>query len=113
MSHWRIVPLSFIETSVFSRLRERYLDDEQLRLLQASLLAMPDAGSVIRGSGGLRKVRWTSRGIGKRGGLRVIYYHHHLTNRTLLMTVYRKPEVTNLSTSDIESLRRLVNEIER
>jgi len=113
MSHWRIVPLSFIETSVFSRFRERYLDDEQLRLLQTSLLAMPDAGTVIRGSGGLRKFRWTARGIGKRGGLRVIYYHHHLTNRILLMTVYRKSEVTNLSKSDVESLRRLVDDIEQ
>lgn len=61
-------------TLTFERIRERYLDDEQYQLLQAALMANPEAGSFIPGSGGLRKVRWAVDGKGKSGGLRVIYY---------------------------------------
>lgn len=64
----------FVEAPTFDRLRERYLDDDEYRLLQAALMAQPTAGDVIRGSGGIRKVRWAAEGTGKRGGLRVIYY---------------------------------------
>lgn len=71
--HWRIVPLSFVEARAFSKIRERYLDDEQIRLLQAALMTSPVAGRVIRGSGGLRKLRWGSDGRGRRGGLRIVY----------------------------------------
>ena len=65
--------LIFIETPVFERYRDSHFDDDQYRLLQAVLMARPDAGDLIRGSGGVRKVRWAVEGRGKRGGLRVIY----------------------------------------
>jgi hypothetical protein len=64
----------FIEAPTFERIRERYFDDDQYRLLQATLTAEPESGDLIRGSGGIRKVRWAAQGTGKRGGLRVIYY---------------------------------------
>lgn len=64
----------FVETSLFSRLLGDYLTDEDYRRLQNHLVAHPDAGKVIRASGGMRKVRWQSGGKGKSGGLRVIYY---------------------------------------
>lgn len=65
----------FIELPAFSRYREDYLDDDDYRKLQAELLARPTSGSVIKGTGGLRKLRFGSskRGKGKRGGIRVIY----------------------------------------
>jgi hypothetical protein len=65
----------FIELPVFAKYRPEYLDDEGFRDLQNSLMANPEAGDVIEGTGGLRKIRQPDprRGKGKRGGLRVIY----------------------------------------
>ena len=64
----------FIETSVFTREIKDLLPDEEYRMLQTALMFRPDAGDIIRGGGGLRKVRWNLPGRGKRGALRVIYY---------------------------------------
>ena len=110
---WRILSMSFVETSLFSRLREHYLDDEQFSLLQASLITAPDAGQVIRGSGGIRKIRWAMDGAGKRGGLRILYYRRRSSSRIYLMTLYRKSEVTDLSKAELQALKILVSEIDR
>jgi mRNA-degrading endonuclease RelE of RelBE toxin-antitoxin system len=66
--------MRFVETPVFTTAIRRHLDDDQYRQLQIALMLRPEQGPVIRGSGGLRKVRWATTGSGKRGGLRVIYY---------------------------------------
>jgi len=65
----------FVELPPFARHRGDYLDDESFTLLQDYLMQRPDAGDVIKGTGGLRKLRFADRrrGKGKRGGLRVIY----------------------------------------
>jgi hypothetical protein len=54
-------------------MRAHYLDDEEYGELQQFLMQAPEAGSVVPGSGGVRKLRWRREGAGKRGGLRVIY----------------------------------------
>lgn len=64
----------FIETPIFTKLVIELLSDDSYAELQQMLLLRPDAGDVIPGSGGLRKVRWRIAGQGKRGGLRIIYY---------------------------------------
>src|SRR5260221_6625581 len=66
------VRLTFCETSVFTRQITGLLLDDELNALQWVLMAQPDRGDLIRGSGGLRKIRWAGSGRGKRGGLRVI-----------------------------------------
>ena len=63
----------FIESKIFEKLREKYLDDETYRQLQFFLIEQPSTGDVIQGTGGLRKIRWFGRGKGKRGGVRTIY----------------------------------------
>ena len=63
---------SFIETSLFTRLVRQYLSDQEYGELQSHLIEYPDAGAVIRGAGGVRKLRWAAAGRGKRGGYRVI-----------------------------------------
>jgi mRNA-degrading endonuclease RelE of RelBE toxin-antitoxin system len=64
----------FVETPTFTRRVLQLLDDEGYGRLQAHLAKHPDAGDIIRSSGGLRKIRWAAKGHGKRGGVRVIYY---------------------------------------
>lgn len=67
-------PMLFIETSIFTKEIQYLLPDDNYRILQTALMLRPDAGSLIKGSGGLRKIRWNLPGAGKRGSLRVIYY---------------------------------------
>ncbi|MFO1393633.1 MAG: hypothetical protein U1F09_07745 [Steroidobacteraceae bacterium] len=63
---------SFIETRLFTRLVLEYLDDDEYRALQQTLIQQPEAGPVIPGTGGVRKLRWAAQGRGKRGGYRII-----------------------------------------
>jgi mRNA-degrading endonuclease RelE of RelBE toxin-antitoxin system len=65
---------SFIETKLFTKLVVEYLSDERYSELQAELISNPSIGAVIRGSGGVRKVRWAAAGRGKSGGYRIVYY---------------------------------------
>ena len=64
----------FIETPIFTREIRTLMSDEDYYQLQQALVMRPEAGKIITGSHGLRKLRWSLPGIGKRGGLRVIYY---------------------------------------
>lgn len=80
----------FIETKLFSRLAEDHLSDDEYRALQQTLIANPETGDLIRGSGGLRKLRWPGTGHGKRGGLRIIYYLRTRLGEIWLLTLYPK-----------------------
>jgi hypothetical protein len=102
----------FVETPPFERLREAYFDDDEYSLLQAALIACPDAGDLVRGSGGLRKVRWSVEGKGKRSGLRVIYYWMKSRTHIYFLTVYRKSEVSDLTRAEIKAVRRIVEQID-
>ena len=82
----------FIETSTFTKLLPRYLTDEEYGGLQSYLLQKPDAGDLIKGSGGVRKVRWAAAGSGKSGGIRVIYYWKKSDHEVWLLTLYSKSE---------------------
>ena len=102
----------FIETPPFERLRAEYLSDEAFRLLQVWLMANPEAGTVIRGSGSIRKLRWGSDGRGKRGGMRIIYYYMRAQSQSFFLTLYRKSEVSDLSRDEIQLLRKFVRQIQ-
>ncbi len=81
---------SFIETKLFTRLVNQYLSDESYTALQAELIANPDKGAVIRGSGGVRKIRWAAEGRGKSGGYRVIYFVRNVHGVIWMLTIYPK-----------------------
>ena len=101
----------FVETSLFSKLLGDYLSDDEYRLLQNYLIARPDAGDVIRGSGGVRKLRWAAGGKGKSGGVRVIYYWAKADQQSFFLTVYGKGEKDNLSASDLKRVVKLLEEL--
>ena len=82
----------FIETSTFTKLIGRYLTDDEYLGLQGFLLRYPDAGKIVRGSGGVRKLRWAISGKGKSGGIRIIYYWKKQDDEVWLLTVYGKSE---------------------
>jgi len=103
----------FVEAPAFERLRQGYLDDDQYRLLQAMLMANPAVGDLIRGSGGIRKVRWRAESTGSRGGLRVIYYWVTKRDQILLLTMYRKAEVSDLTPRQVRVLRALAKSLEK
>ncbi len=100
----------FIETSVFTRQALAFLTDDELRKLQLSLAEEPESGSVIRGGGGLRKIRWTITGQGKRGGVRIIYYWARKRDQLFLLLIYAKNEKTDLTPEQIKRLRKILEE---
>jgi len=100
----------FVELPAFAKYRADYLDDEAFRALQQSMLKNPEAGNVIEGTGGLRKLRHGDprRGKGKRGGLRVIYYWWDGGRQFWLFTLYDKDEMENLSTDEKKALKGML-----
>jgi hypothetical protein len=108
MTDLRGVRLTFKETSFFTRQITELLSDEELNALQWALMASPESGDLIRGSGGLRKLRWAGSGRGKRGGLRVIYYWHVPGSMILLLLAYPKNEQGNLTPAQIKVLKSII-----
>jgi hypothetical protein len=96
-----------VELPAFARYRAHYLDDEAFGELQQQLMRNPEAGDVIEGAGGLRKVRFADkrRGKGKRGGLRVIYYWWRAGMQFWLYTLYDKHEMADLTAQQRKALR--------
>lgn len=99
-----------IETSVFTRQVRGLLSDEEYRELQTALVNRPNAGAVIVGSGGLRKLRWATKGKGKRGGTRVIYYWAVAQEQLLMLLIYSKSEREDLTREQLKTLRKIVEE---
>jgi hypothetical protein len=100
--------MEIIETSIFTRRVSELLSNEAYRELQSDLVTRPDAGAVIAGSGGLRKLRWAGSGRGKRGGARVIYYWVTAQDRLLMLYIYPKNEQENLTDAQIKALRAIM-----
>lgn len=97
-----------IETPVFTRRIQTILSDEEYRLLKVHLVNKPDCGKVIRGSGGLRKLRWSAGGHGKRGGIRIIYYWFVSQDTLLFLFAYPKSEQDDLTPEQLRQLKRVV-----
>lgn len=102
----------FIETSEFRRRWVKLgLDEEDLRELQGYLLEHPNAGDVVQGTGGVRKLRWARPGRGKSGGVRTIYIDFADRETTWLITVFGKNEKTDLSPDERTEIKRFVKKI--
>ena len=98
--------LTVVESPIFQKLWPRYWDEDE-RAEFASFIALnSEAGSVIRGSGGVRKVRWAREGTGKSGGVRIVYLTRSEAGEVYLLTMYAKSESENISLSTLKEIRR-------
>jgi len=104
---WRSLSrVVFVETPTFTKRVLQLMDDERYAELQVCLAKRPDAGDLIRGSGGIRKIRWAGSGRGKRGGLRVVYYWWVAKDRISMLLAYPKNEQDDLIPDQVKQLRK-------
>ena len=96
---------TFIESSCFGRVRAAYLDDDEYAALQRFMIQSPEAGNLVRGSGGVRKLRWRRRGAGKRGGLRVMYFVRYRPNEFWMLALYAKARQANAPAHILKKLK--------
>jgi hypothetical protein len=99
----------FIETALFTSLVKGYLLDEDYAALQRHIMENPKIGPMIAGSGGIRKVRWSRPGMGKSGGVSVIYYWLEIKAQIFMLTIYGKSEKANI---DKKTLTKISKQLE-
>ena len=97
--------MEFIEASFFAKVSKGLLEEDELRAVQMVLSTRPTIGKIIPGTGGLRKMRWVTRGKGKRGGLRMIYYWMTHDDQIFLLYVYRKTVQDDITVEELKMLR--------
>ena len=104
--------MEFIETSIFTKLIYTYLTDDEYVGLQGYRYMYPEAGNIVPGSGGVRKLRWAVRGKGKRGGARIIYYFKKQDSEIWMLTIYGKNQVENIPAHIPRQIAEEVNNAE-
>jgi hypothetical protein len=96
---------SFVETTLFTRLVAEYLSEQGYCELQQVLMRDPEAGAIVPGSGGVRKLRWGAPGRGKRGGYRVIYFVRRSPGVIWMLTMYPKNVADNIPAHVLRQIR--------
>ena len=97
-----------IETHTFTKRINSLMDDDVYRELQNELIESPDTGKIIKGSGGIRKIRWSGSGRGKRGGSRLIYYRATNKDQIYMLFIYEKKEISDLTKDQLSALKKAV-----
>ena len=103
--------MEFIETPTFTRQILALLPDDDYRGLQSELMEDPERGDIIKGGGGVRKVRYAAKGHGKRGGIRVIYYWLRNDGQIYMLLAYPKSEKDDLTDKETAVLRDFVKDV--
>ena len=103
--------MEFVETTIFTRMVTALLTDDEYRELQNELMENPERGDVIKGGGGIRKLRYAAQGRGKSGGVRVIYYWVKDNYQIYMLVVYPKSKKDNLTDKETAVLREFVKEL--
>ena len=96
---------TFVETRLFTQIVHDYFSDDEYAALQHALTANPTAGDLIRGSGGVRKLRWGMSGRGKRGGVRIIYYLRSQHGEIWMLTLYAKNEAESIPAHVLKKIK--------
>ena len=100
---------TFIELPIFSRIAADYFIDAELADIQIALAKTPTLGEVVPGTHGVRKLRWSRQGVGKRGGVRILYYVQDVQGRIWLLTVYAKSARENIAATTLNALREIAD----
>ena len=100
--------MRIIETPTFTKRVKEILSEEEYRLFQIKLIGDPGVGNIIQGSGGIRKIRWSGSGRGKRGGSRILYYWYNNQGLVLLLFIFKKNEKDDLTKSQLKALKTIV-----
>lgn len=103
--------MAIVETPVFIAAASRCLNDDEREELIGFLASNPDRGALIRGTGGVRKLRWAVGSKGKSGGVRVIYIFHSERIPVFLLTIYAKSHKANLTAAERSVMREVVREL--
>ena len=103
--------ITVAETEPFQRKAGRLLTDNEKTELVAYLAMHPNAGVLIQGTGGIRKLRWARSGMGKSGGVRVIYYFHSVEMPLYLLTLFGKNEKSNVSLEEKNALSKSIKRL--
>lgn len=90
----------------------RLLTESEISALERSICERPDAHPVIPGTGGIRKTRWARSGMGKRGGIRAVYYFLARGDLVYMLDVYAKNQKSDLTAADKRELRAIVSVLE-
>ena len=98
--------MEIIETKIYTKYITELLTDDQYKELQQYLIEFPKGGDVIKGSGGLRKLRWESKNKGKSAGIRNIYYYYESESVIYMIYIYKKSKIEDLTPKQIEILRK-------
>ena len=101
---------TIVESPLFQKLSPDYWSEDERGAFCAWLTQNPDAGDVVPGSGGCRKVRWSRQGAGKRGGVRVIYFNRLENGEIWLLTIYAKSARDTISAHVLKALKGLIDE---
>jgi len=99
-----------VETLTFSKLAADYWSEDERGEFAAWIAANPEAGDVVRGSGGVRKVRWSRKGDGKRGGVRVIYFNRLANGEIWLLLIYAKSARENIPAHVLKAIREEIED---
>jgi len=102
--------IEFVETSIFTRQIKELATDDELKDLQAELIAQPDKGDIIKGTGGLRKVRMAVGNKGKSGSIRVLYVLA-LVDKIYLVLAYPKSVKESLTAEEKAKLKQIVQSL--
>lgn len=102
--------MEFFETPIFTKLIQKLISDTQYHLLQLQLSMRPESGEMIKGSGGIRKLRWFGSGRRKRGGIRVIYYYFTDGEQVYMLYAYPKNKKDDLTPDQLKQLKQIVEE---
>jgi hypothetical protein len=97
--------VTFVESPLFTRQVHDYLTDDEYGVFQAFLASNPEVGDVVRGSGGVRKMRWNRRGTGKSGGVRVLYFARTDAGEIWLLLIYAKSVVESMPAHILKALK--------
>jgi hypothetical protein len=98
--------LTVVESPLFQKLWPLYWDEEERAEFAVYLAGHPQAGDVIRGSGGVRKIRWSRPGVGKSSGVRVVYLLRVKEDEVYLLTLFAKSVQASLSSAVLKEIRR-------